>query len=444
MFWAPLPFGGAEPLAELVQRLTVCTVLLLIALRGYRSGRLRHLRWPLLACAALALLALVQSLPLPGGLVATLSPEHGRLFAAAGELLGEPVTAALSLAPSASRSAALGWAFVGLYLLAGGWVACRRRNRRGLALAVAAVALFEIFYGTSGWLSGGAEIWGRAAPATDTRLRGTFVNSDHLATLFELVLAMAFAWGWWALRRGRWSSSIERRLALAAPPLLLWLAVFAGLAFTGSRAGLVAAVVGAGLQGVLLAVASGRARWAPVGLVAALAGILVVVFAGLGQGFGRLLSTSVFEVVRGGRAQAYEACLELWQRFPIFGSGAGSFRDAFPLVQPATLPGTWLHAHNDPLELLVTHGLLGILIFVAGAFWLVRRQFQVLRFGERSEDRATALAALGAVATMAVHECFDFGLTVPSNSLAFAVLCGAALVAKTADEEPTLAGGGGR
>ena len=61
----------------------------------------------------------------------------------------------------------------------------------------------------------------------------------------------------------------------------------------------------------------------------------------------------------------------------------------------------------------------------------------MLRDGERSEDRGAALAALGALAAVAVHSCFDFGLTLPANSVTLAIIVGAALVAhRTADAKP--------
>jgi hypothetical protein len=54
----------------------------------------------------------------------------------------------------------------------------------------------------------------------------------------------------------------------------------------------------------------------------------------------------------------------------------------------------------------------------------------LLRDGERSEDRAAALAALGALAAVAVHSCFDFGLSMPANSATLAIILGAALAAR--------------
>ena len=77
-------------------------------------------------------------------------------------------------------------------------------------------------------------------------------------------------------------------------------------------------------------------------------------------------------------------------------------------MQPETLRGTWWHPHGDLLEVLVTAGLAGLALLAAGLFGVVRRLAAVLRDGSRSEDRGAALAARGALVSLAIHENLDF------------------------------------
>jgi len=357
------------------------------------------------------------------------SPEHWRLERQAAELAGAvapPARGHLSLAPSRSRTAALTFASLAACLAAAALIGRRRGERRWLAGAVLAAALFETVYGAWRWLSGTTTIWGVETPLGAERLRGTFVNPNNFAAYLEISLPIAFAVGWWCWRRARDERSAERRLLLVAPPAIVWLTLFAALAFSGSRAGLVAAVCGVLLQGLLLARSRRRLRVAPIGLVAALTGLGVVGVVGLQQGLGRLLSTSAYEVTLGARAEAYRAAVQLWVQFPWTGAGLGSFGEAFPMVQPADLPLTWLEAHNDPLELLVTGGVVAAIVGAVGLVALLSRLGRVLLAGNRSEERAAALAALGAVTSLAIHECFDFGLTIPAGGFTLAVVCGAA------------------
>src|SRR6185295_9518293 len=121
---------------------------------------------------------------------------------------------------------------------------------------------------------------------------------------------------------------------------------------------------------------------------------------------------------------------ELWGRFPVTGCGLGTFRDAFPLVQPPDLQGAWWHPHSDLLEMLATAGLVGAAILAAGLAMLVRRLARVLADGWRSEDRAGALAAFGVLASLFLHEATDFGLTMPGSAVTLAVLLGAVTSAR--------------
>ena len=384
----------------------------------------------------MALLGLLQAAPLPAGLVAALSPEHAALERQAAAL-GAPASSAparLTLAVSSTRRAALGWAAAAAAFLAAAVAGRLRGLRRCLAGALLAGALFQVFFGARDWFARARTLWGVDLPSA-VRLRGTFVNPNHLAVYLEMALPIAFAWSWWAARRARDEPRVELRIALAAPPAMLWLTLFAGLSFTGSRAGLLAAAAAVSAQGVLAA--GERRRWwlAPLGAAVALAGVAAVAAIGWREGLGRLLATSATDVSWGARLREYGAALDLWRRFPATGTGLGTFRDAFPLVQPADLQGTWWHPHGDPLEVLVTGGLAGAALLAAGLWGVIARLAAVLRDGGRSEDRAAALAALGVLVSLAVHEGMDFGLSMPGNAVTLAVLLGAAGAARVRSAE---------
>jgi O-antigen ligase len=214
----------------------------------------------------------------------------------------------------------------------------------------------------------------------------------------------------------------------------VWLILFLGLAFTGSRGGLAAAVFAAAAQGLLLARAARHKGLALVGGLAALAGVGVVAAVNLQAGFGRLAATSVYEVTWNARREVYAATWDLWQGFPWLGTGLGAFRDSLALTQPAGLPGTWWHAHSDWLELLATVGLLGAAAFLLGLVPLVVRLSRGWSADRRSEDRAAILAALGALVSLAIHESIDFGLTMPACAITLAALVGAAAMACGTEE----------
>jgi O-antigen ligase len=458
LLWAPLPFGGVTSWAEASLEFLAFCALALAMLVIERPADLRSVALPAAALTAVALLGLLQALPWPEGIVSFLSPAHARLHVQAAALLGGggtgnavgvegtgglagaegAVAARFSLAPSATHAAALSWAAAAACLLAGAAAGRRRYRRRWLGGAVLAGALVQVFVGARNANAGERTLWGVEAPIAAGRLRGTFFNPNHLAVYLEIALALAFAWGWWASRRAGSEISIERRMIFLVPPVLVWLTLFGGLAFTASRAGQAAVLAGIVVQSALLATVQLRRRWVPalLGAAAAGAGIAAVLAMGLRAGPARMLATLPTDVSLGARRQAWSATVELWRTFPITGSGLGTFRDAFPLMQPATLDSTWWHAHSGPLELLATTGLAGPLLLATGLAALVVRLVAVLRRGRHSEDRAAGLAVLGALTAVGLHECFDFGLTMPGNAFTLAVLAGAACSARLAAVPP--------
>ncbi len=422
-----LPFGGVTPWAFTA---SLVGSFLLLAFALALTPKLKPMvtvRTPAAALALLALLGWAQSWSLPAAVVRLVSPEHARLFTEAASLAGrEQGAMSLSLAPALSRSTALFFLAAAACLLSGALIGGGRRGRRLCALAFGGAVLIQLLIGLPDVLAGRAMIWGVEVPSAPGRLHGTFVNPNHFATYAGMVLPCLFAWAWWSVRRGMEEDKGARRLLRIAPPLGLWLVVFAGLTMSASRAAMLAALIAVALQGALLAHHYRRWKLALTAAALALIGLTAGLWLGLSRGLSRLVETNPFDVSMGSRLAAWSGTLDLWRRFPWLGSGLGTFRDGFPLVQPRTLGRDWWHAHNDYLELLATAGVVGVLALLVGGVALIRRLSQNFRQGERSEDRAAALAALGVVVAIGIHEALDFGLTMPANALTLALLCGLA------------------
>ncbi|HEX4956199.1 MAG TPA: O-antigen ligase family protein [Thermoanaerobaculia bacterium] len=424
VFAAPLPFGGVLPAAEAGLLVGAFLLFALALAKPVEEDSWRKARGPAFALALVAGWGLLQAVPLPRALHA-LAPARLELAARAGE---PPATLPLSFSPWLSVWSALAVLAAAALLVASAALGRERSLRRAVWGAIGLVSVGEVLVGARAWLERSPTIWGVPVATDLTRLRGTFVNPNHLATWLLIPLAGAFAWLWWALRRSRDAGRLEERILLVSVPALVWLVLFAGLAATGSRGGLVAWALGTTLQAALLMLRRGLSWRYGLAAGGALAGAGALAFSTLGgEGvLGRWLGASG---AAGGvdRLTVWTASLELVARFPFLGTGLGSFRDVFPLVQPAATPGLWWHAHNDWLEALVTLGLVGFALLLSAVALASYRLSETWKHGRRSEDRATALAALGALAAVAVHEVFDFGLTMPANALALAAVVGLGL-----------------
>lgn len=416
-------------------------LLIVLALTEDHFAGLRPVLPAVFCLLAIALLGWFQQLALPTGWVALLSSFGHELAAATAALdPGLAREATLSLAPDATARVAMTFAAGAAWLVVAALLGRERFGRRALAVAVIATALFEVLYGAKLWAAGSAEIWGVSVPLIHPRLRGTFVNPDHLATLLLIALPVVLGLGSFLLGRLRYEPALERRLLLVVPVGLVWLTLFVGLAFTGSRAGLVAGMVGTAVPLVLAAAFARRKRFAVLALALPVAGVGLVLLVGANEGLGRLLGTTVFDDSLPLRLDVYAATAELWLHFPVFGCGLGAFADVFPRFQAVSTGGAWRHAHNDPLELLATGGLLAAMLFAFGFVQVVRRLVRVLQATPRSEDRAAALAGLGVVAGLMVQESFDFGLTLPANALWALVVIGAAAATPAPEAVPKPSG----
>ncbi len=407
LFFAPMPFGSVGVLES--RLLFAALGVLGMAVWWVQGGE------PAWRCAVLpAAAALVVTVL--GGL------QSLRLLDAAS---ADGVSLALgSVAPEVSRAVALQWFAAALALLLAAQIGARRRARRVLFSGLVAAGLFQVAYGTRRWAGSGDLIWGTSVPGDPSRMRGTFVNPDHLAFLLGLILPLVLAWGWWSLRQARRGAS-DRLLRSLAPAVLVWLALWTALALTGSRAGALIGLVTTSGQLLLIAWMR-RSRRAGLAIAAGSAAVGLGAAMWLLRGTraaDRLAETSLYEVRWSQRLEAYRATLDLWQQHPLFGVGLGAFRQTFPTVQSERLQGEWWHAHSDVLELLATTGLVGSLAFAVLALLGVERIRWGLR-AQRSEDRAAALGILGACAAALMHSAVDFGLTMPANTVVLAVLVG--------------------
>lgn len=438
---APLPFGSVLVRERTLIQVVACLALVAALVAHRRRPSLGPAAAPALAIAAVGVYGLLQALPLPLPLARLLAPGVVASWQSTADVLGTEIARApLSLAPGATFVTGLNWLAVAAGLMAAGLMGRERASRRVVGAVFVAVALFEVIYGADRWLSRSDEMWGLEVGGDPSRLRGTFINANHAAFYLMLAAAVVVAWMWWSLGHLRRRGSAEQRLLATALPVFAFVTIFAGAAFTGSRAGILALAGAITVQAALLALQQRRWQLGLWGAAVLVVGFATLASFSLRQGLGRWLETSVYEVTWNARLEVYAATWKLWLLAPVTGTGLGTFREAFPLVQPPDLARSWYHAHSDVLELLATTGVVGPPLVALAAFALGRRLWRVLGHGRRSEDRAAALAALGAVAGALLHSCVDFALTLPANAFTLAIVCGLAVGAEVEEPAPLRAG----
>jgi len=191
------------------------------------------------------------------------------------------------------------------------------------------------------------------------------------------------------------------------------------------RFGVVGWVLAAAAVGVVVLLAGARAAWVTFGLVLLFSGWRLLGWKKLLGVFGfgalalvvltvaspqfqerierssRLLTANEngVDVALSGRAQIWRAAICMVREHPVNGVGARNFRNAFPDCNPtpgatpAWGEGPALHAHQVVLEIASETGLIGLLLWIAGAAMAIRAwRYATPRARDQARPAMLALA----------------------------------------------------
>jgi hypothetical protein len=378
----------------------------------------------------LALLLLVMPLiPLPVGLTELLSPERVRL-ARAFPVFSEQTPFWLSPTVSPAHTIQRLWE---ISLVIAGFALARHaathpRFPQLLAWGIAgALVLLTV---SDAWLrrTGGQSVLG-IWPITWGQPGGTFASRNHFANwlyvgiLFSLGSVLRASQPLHAARSPH--CPLPHRSGLQAALLLVAVvsALVAGVA-SGSRGGFAAFLTGMAVWTLLIARrARSRLRWWATAAVMIIALLLI---AGTGDFLIRRLAQTKADLL------THYPKLETWRqsgvllaRFPVLGTGWGTFATAFNHYKTSGGQATFYHAENDYLEVLVETGLIGAAVFgsLLACLLLTAMRLGWSQLTVMSEPELV-FGALAGLAGFAVHAAFDSIAVVTANALLAAVFLG--------------------
>ncbi|MEH6587324.1 MAG: O-antigen ligase family protein [Halioglobus sp.] len=435
LIWAPLPFAsnriwGGGLLAILIT-LVFAAWLLLFAFGkvSVDKSTWQAARVPLLLLCIVQFWVLIQLIPLPRALVAGLSPQAFAWHIKEGWL-------PLSLDGAATRYYLLrGCTFTAGFFLTLALVNSHHRLRLMLQILVFS-GTFQAVYGAFMVLSGmeiGFFVEKYAGQGVAT---GTFINRNHLAGYLVMCLSAGIGLLLSQLvpqQASSWKERIQQWLELLLSPkirLRIYLALMViALVLTRSRMGNVAFFTSLGLAGALLVYTS---KGFSPRIVAFLGSLVLVDVLILGRWFGldkvveRLAQTNPDTE---GRVWSNTYTIDYIEKFPITGSGGGSYYGIFPNFHPADLVGYYNHAHNDYLEFAAELGIPATGVLIAVALLALLASSRVLKRRHTALYRGTAFCVCMAVFWAAMHSLADFNLQVPANALTFTSLLALAFIA---------------
>ena len=317
----------------------------------------------------------------------------------------------------------------------------RHWQRVAFAVVLCVGALFQTGYALNETVLHRFSIWGWKNTLMYDRVTGTFVNPNHFADYAALVAPLGFfilAYAWHdasppaARLRYRLIRLLERRLVPATFGALAVTSCLVSILLSKSRGALLALLAGAAIG---FAAATGRRVLRTAFFLAAAVAAVVTIGLYLGRertSMPRLVPTAQDALALGGRRTGVETALAIWGRFPLFGSGLGTFERLAPAVQPDTFDRVFNHAHDDYLEIAATTGALGLIAFlgplIAGLVLFARSSFVVQGSWRR---RAFHAAALASIAAGLVHALVDFPFFIPANAATLAAIAGAAVATRS-------------
>ena len=442
---APVLFGSVNPPQQaIVGALFASSLLVLIFELGRCSPAHPAIStgwWIVLLCGLI-----LPLLPLPAAVVSVLSPERLALARTFTLSANEPAKyLTLSLAPAATIQRVWELALLAVCFCLSRFAA-RVGADRALAmtlsaalLALAASDVWYRFYGRGKLLG----IW----PDPARHAAGTFANRNHFAGW--IFVAALFVLGWMAQHTLR-AAEVEENSVQKEPrfwggwifgAVAVALGTFMAI-LSGSRGALAAFACGLVFYALSMTLPSrGRRRWGgdaarPARPRSRSASISDGRHFRLAFLFTMLVVAAIF-VFSGGRvldrfASGHTVAFKtsIWrdgwriaQKFPLCGTGPGTFETAFSLYKSFGGDTTFLFAENDFMQSLVENGFLVSAVFFA----LVAISLAGLWRFARSAPRGTAALVFGGLAALAaflVHCFVEFVFEVTATALLAAALFG--------------------
>jgi O-antigen ligase len=271
-----------------------------------------------------------------------------------------------------------------------------------------------------------------------TKATGTFVNRNHLAGYLEMTLALGIGFLLASSTRysGNWQQRMRQFIEMLLSPkvvMRLTLAIMViGLVMTRSRMGntaFFASLMIAGGLALLLMRNKSRST------TFLLASLLLIDIAIVGTFFGvekvadRLQSSSI---EKESRDEVSRDTFNMWLENPILGTGAGSYKYAYPSYKSEDVTATQLYdyAHNDYLEFLAEFGIIVYLALVAAVLISLYWAIQAMRVRRNSLQQGLGFAATMGIIAILMHSSVDFNLQIPANAFMFVFLLAIACIAR--------------
>lgn len=450
--------GGVLPWTQWALGVATAGILVLAIPAWIAARQVRSIRANLVAIsiAFVAILAALQTLPLPPALLGASAPASAEVYEVAAQTIGlapgsdqailadkyHPLSIATWLTTQSASLmvilAAFSFATVPLFVT---------RSRITLLLIAisitgacqAALGIYQVAFDPN------ATVWGIESYLGGVPF-GSFVCRNNAAVMLNIGLGAGLgliAWRMAAITGTsingdrfpvtEWLDVVFDRVAVIG--VVCSLLCVAGLLLGGSRGGLVGGIAGLLLAfGLVPSLHSGRGLLPTLLAVGLMAAILLIKFDLPARSFERLQGTTVSlltdDGLRDGRLDHWKDGFRAAMAQPIFGWGLGTYRYAYLPYQQSSAGVWFVNADNLWLEWFVETGVVGLCILCVPLAFFVH---SLRRLNESPDpiDHGLATAGWFSLGSIGLSQFFDFGLLIPANSL-LATLIASAVIGRSA------------
>lgn len=448
----PWLFGGYDPKYVHFACIGIGAMLLLWALRQILVWKLElHRCWVSVLLLVFFLVASLGLVSLPRSTLSWLSPEAVKLYDAllpaqreqpaieppVDELPYQPGTT-LSLYPGATQMVLLEYlAAMLLFLLARHALASPARLQRLAYTLLVNGCLLSIFALIQKVRSPGYTIYGFEVPG---ECFGPFINRNHFASYvnFSVFLGIGLFLTSLKIQVGQYQRSISGQKMpvsystgsisdILQHPQAVWILIPVAVCITAimaslSRGGILSLFVGLGIS-----IFVWRKRQGTQNVLALLAIPLVAL--GILIWYGATPTIERLEqehTATEGRFAIWRAGWEAFCRFPILGTGLGTFGSVEPLYRPASASQYMyhIHAHNEYVEAIVEGGIVRLLVTLGLIALVLRTGWRGILSKTAVVEPAMLLGAWAACITLVVQSFGEFGIHLPAVAATVAVTAG--------------------
>lgn len=443
LIFSPLPAASVSEWSILVIQLTV-----LVMLAAYFMMRekpqindllSRSLKWPKNLFMSMFALIFIQLLPIPKFLIKIFSPSAYSFQQNYRPEFSDVKFLSLSLIPS--HTLQQGLELITYFLL--GFLIIKTVNKRGQIIrifsVVVAVGIFEALYGMFELYNKNPRVLFYKKIHTLDSVTGTFINRNHLSGYLEMVLPLALGLiiariNLFSFTGLKWRKILfrifERRVSANLFISIGIIIMSLGIIFSKSRSGtfllIFIFILFLELTILYFGGEEGRKTWIKNFLKVV---FLVIILISLYIGIGATLERFAFDdLLNESRPTYWANTINIFLKYPIFGTGLGTFSSLYPDWEVRGTLIRLYHAHNDYLEYLSELGLIGMIFLLGGILFMGIKSFRVWRERRHPEVKGLALGGIIAIICMLIHSITDFNLHIPANMLLFSVVLSLTLV----------------